>query len=342
MIMLLLREIQRLNPRRSYYGQLTLAGATLSTLLLCTWPTGVQAAAGDTVQNRPAQTLCRPSVAWHVGTVDPRFGVTAQAVARAAERATAMWNQAAGRPLFEQVEQQGIAVSLTYDHRQAFFEEASLMYQQLADIRNDIAEYDEELSEHLAEVDALTGQIDVHNTRIRSLSAQANQLVEANRDRRGRVPVAIAREVDALRSELADVNNDAQALVKAHNRIQQAYNANVAERNLLAQQHSELAQRLNQRIAQQPGATDVGEHGIFMRTAGDRVQVEQEFIRVYQVRSEQGLVTVLAHEFGHAIGIGHVSEADAIMAARIESQLTDGFPQRLSGADIAALDAVCE
>ena len=156
------------------------------------------------------------------------------------------------------------------------------------------------------------------------------------------MPAGIAREVDALRSKLVDVNEDAQALVKEHNRIQQAYNANVAERNLLAPQHSELAQRLNQRIARQPGATDVGEHGIFMRAAGNRVQVEQEFIRIYQVRSEQGLVTVLAHEFGHAIGIGHVNEADSIMAARIESQLADGFPQRLNVADIAALDAVCE
>ena len=164
-----------------------------------------------------------------------------------------MWNQAAGRQLFEQVEEEGIAVSLTYDHRQAFFEEASLIYRQLSDIRENIAGYDDELSEYRAEVDRLASQIDVHNTRIRSLSVQANQLVEANRDRRGHVPAGIAREVDALRSKLVDVNEDAQALVKEHNRIQQAYNANVAERNLLAPQHSELAQRLNQRIARQPG-----------------------------------------------------------------------------------------
>ena len=205
--MFLMQKNQRLNRRRcELSGHSTVSAAALCMLLLCMWPTGVIAAAGGIAQNRPAQTLCRPSVVWHIAAVDPRFGLTPRAVARAAERATAMWNQAAGRQLFEQVEEEGIAVSLTYDHRQAFFEEASLIYRQLSDIRENIAGYDDELSEYRAEVDRLTSQIDVHNTRIRSLSVQANQLVEANRDRRGHVPAGIAREVDALRSKLVDVN----------------------------------------------------------------------------------------------------------------------------------------
>lgn len=296
---------------------------------------------GIVAQNRPAQTLCRPTVAWHIAEVDSRFNLTPREVARAAEQATAMWNQAVQGSLFEHVEQGGIAVSLEYDHRQAFFEQANLIYQQLEELRQLIADSDNKLGDYLGEVNVLAEQIDSYNAQIRMLSGQANQLIEANSDRRGRVPATIAREVNALRSEITELNESVQRLVAEHNRIQQAYNNHVAERNLLAQQHSELASRLNQKIASQRGATDVGEHGILLRSSGTHVSVAQELISVYQVRSWQGLVTVLAHEFGHAIGIGHVTDTDSIMAARIESQLAGGFPEQLSAADIAALRLVC-
>ena len=310
-------------------------------VLISLYPRTLSASDVSVAQNRPAQTLCRTAVAWHIAEVDPRFGLTPSEMAKAVEDATAMWNQAAQRRLFEHVEQRGIAVSLEYDHRQQFFEQANLIYQQLEELRESVANYDEQLAEYLSDVDAFVKQIELHNTQIRTLSAQANQLVEEHSDRRGRVPAAIAREVNSIRSELTQVNEQAQRLVAEHNRIQQTYNNHVAERNLLAQQHGELARRLNQRIARQSGATDVGEHGIFLRSSGGQVRVEQEVISVYQMRSWQGLVTILAHEFGHAIGIGHVTDADSIMAARIESQISGGFPQQLSDADIAALNTVC-
>lgn len=64
------------------------------------------------------RSTCERTLAYGVGKLDPRFGVSAEQVRAAAEQAAGLWNEATGRPVFRYDPQAPFAVNLRYDERQ--------------------------------------------------------------------------------------------------------------------------------------------------------------------------------------------------------------------------------
>lgn len=82
---------------------------------------------------------CTSPLAWHIRSVDPRFGFTRDQVLRAVEAGARVWEGAAGRPLFRRdTDTTGMAIELVYDERQ----QASLEQQARA---ADVAELEAEV-----------------------------------------------------------------------------------------------------------------------------------------------------------------------------------------------------
>ena len=72
----------------------------------------------------PAETLdpCTSPLAWHIASVDPRFGFTETELQRAVEEAAHVWEDAAGRPLFRRDTVGSMAIHLVYDARQQTYD----------------------------------------------------------------------------------------------------------------------------------------------------------------------------------------------------------------------------
>lgn len=131
-----------------------------------------------------------------------------------------------------------------------------------------------------------------------------NEAVRAYNARRG--IETLSQQRAALLLQRADVDRR----VAAYNRDIAAFNAEVAEYNKTAGRTFEEGQYVRDK-------------------SGERITIFQ-FIDATQLQR------VLAHEFGHAIGLGHNEDADSIMFAKNESG--NLAP---TAADLLALRALC-
>ena len=192
---------------------------------------------------------------------------------------------------------------LTYDPSAAL--KLNLVY----DAREADAELGSEITLQQADEDTARVALDASQAQFTAEPATYEQAVSAGNARGG-----------ATRSEAATLNAQRASL----NTLGDSINSNVVSYNARVDALNVLVAQFNQT------AGHSFEEGEFVRdSAGERINIF-EFIGTTQ------LERVLAHEFGHAIGLGHNSDPKSIMFAQNESG--NLVP---TADDLAALQAVC-
>ena len=271
---------------------------------------------------------CTVPITYKITSVDSRFDVSVEDVAAAARNAVAVWEEAAGIDLFEEIETGTpvVEVSLQYDTRQETTETLKDLGSQIS-VTN--AKYEDVEADYNAK---------------RSVFLQQKASFEVAAAQFERDANAYQKEVDswnarggASQSTVARLNAEKAEL----NRRQEALAANQRTVNELADEVNTLAHRLNS-MANDINATartynTVGaqtgeefEEGVYESRAG------HETITVYEFDSESRLTRLLAHEFGHALGLDHVENEDSIMYRLNQSANTNPTSD-----DVAALSARC-
>ncbi len=273
------------------------------------------------------QNPCQQPIAYSIGTVDSRFGMSRDDFLKAIEEAAQVWEKPFGRTLFYYFDNADLKISLVYDSRQ----DTTLKLQELGlTINNDQAsynalkaKYDSMISSYNQKKKSLDDQTQDYNSKKASYDSQVSYW-----NARGGAP---KKDYDILEQTRRALNDELNDINQARNEV----NDLVESINAAASALNKLAGQLNIKVDTYNGVgaeqSEEFQEGTYKTSAQGRE------IDIYQFDDHDMLVRVLAHELGHALGIGeHVNDPDAIMY-----RLNESKNEELTTDDISALKELC-
>jgi vacuolar-type H+-ATPase subunit I/STV1 len=270
---------------------------------------------------------CLEPIAYTVGIFDRRFGLTYGEFLEVLAEAEAVWEAPSGRNLFSyEPERAKLPVNLVYDYRQEVTRELSELEGELNQSESAYraleARYASLKSEHEA-------MLVTFNSRHSALERR-NAAYEASVDAWNAGQRNSKSEFEALERERLAINAEVEDLRRIENNL----NRRVREINTLVERLNRLARTLNltaqdyNLIGASRGETfEGGVYYVDERGAG---------IDIYEFSSREKLVRILAHELGHALGLEHLEDTDAIMYKYNQSDIG-----KASSADLDALEILC-
>lgn len=269
---------------------------------------------------------CQEPLSYRIGTVDDRFGLSRQEFTGLVGKAASIWGKPFSRELFRAEPKGMIEVNLIYDYRQEAADKLkNLSYR----IENTKSSYDdlklrfENLkSEYEQKKEALVSDFNAYNIRVGSFNAE----VESTRQQRG-APEHVQRRLMMEKEELNSIRENLQTRQEEQKKIVDTINSMMVVINEIATNYN--FDLVNYRdVGNKLG--DEFYEGNYLSKGG------KQTITIYKYDSSDRLVRVIAHEFGHALGLNHNDNTEAIMYRLIQSDSTG-----LTPADVTALKTRC-
>lgn len=267
--------------------------------------------------------VCDTPITYRIGEFDSRFNISQEEALAILRNAEAVWEVPLSADLFTYDSEGDLSVDFIYDDRQERSNSE-------AELREDL-EAKEGMSDTVAvQYDALIAEFRSLESRYESrLVAYEEDLKEYNdevsdwNDQGGApedVRADLAERADALKVE----QDGLQTFAKRLNELIAELNRIGARGNRLIADYNSIVEQYNTRFAH----TDEFAQGDY---TGDA-------IHIYEFNTEEELTVVLAHEFGHALSIGHVEGESSIMYHLMEKQSTS---EGLTPEDRGAYSEIC-
>lgn len=267
---------------------------------------------------------CSKPIAYRLGPIDARFGMSSDEVLTALRQAGALWERALGRTLFRYDAGAALSVHLVYDDRQHSTQGGNRLRRSVQESQVSLEAVGKSYADWRATYERRARNYELthadyqqraaaFNARVRDLNARGGvspedkASLEAERTRLD----SMRRELETDRMSVESLGASVRSLAEKGNALVAAYNRNVTTFNTLY------------------GAPRIFHKGEF----------DGREITVFEFHDMRDFTMVLAHELGHALGIGHVDDATAIMHAVGGEQAVE--PLALTAADLAALRTAC-
>lgn len=269
---------------------------------------------------------CQTPITYSLGEIDPRFNISRDEVINALKQTESIWETPIGKNLFSYSENGKLKISLVYDNRQ----ESTIKLQQLGlNINEDKTTYDALKVQYNSLISSYNDQKSSLQSLIKNYdTAKAEYEKQAIYwNKKGGAPTneynkltndklnleGLANQISALQNSITNLVANINATANVLNRIASSLNLNVGNYNDI-------------------GATQETEfqEGIYKK------DLNGEEIIVYQFDSYNKLVRVLAHEFGHALGLEHTNDPNSIMY-----KINQGTNLLLTQEDLSALKTMC-
>ncbi|MFH7767394.1 matrixin family metalloprotease [Acinetobacter sp. BSP-28] len=258
---------------------------------------------------------------YRIAEIDPRFGLTEHEIKQISQQATDIWKEGTGKDYFVYDPNARLTIHLIYDQRQ---NESVQRRQQIGQIQQSqqlwsnknlqLKQFKDELERTNAELETKKNQLDMQLQQYNQHIAIINQnggIASSQRDPLIQQQNQLQQQIFGLQQEINIYNQKIQQL-----------NLQVDDLNQLNQQIDSSVKNFNQRF--QPRLFDKG-------------SFNGKQINIYEFESIDDLRLTLAHEFGHALGLKHNQNPQALMYPVMKEQNLQNF--KLSAADLALLQA---
>lgn len=268
-------------------------------------------------------SVCPVPLAYRLGSIDGSFELSSEDALAYFAEAEALWENAVDRDLFVYDESAEFTIDFIFDERQESANSEAAQREMLDAQRDENEKILKNVESLQAEYQSLSSAYKARVARYEQDLSAYNTKVNKYNDRGG-APPDVFKE---LEDERKDLNQEADALsvlVKNLNDL-------ASEINELSEKGNELVTEYNQEVDQYN--TEFGFSREF--TQGD---YQGNHIHIYKFSSDSELVTVLAHEFGHALGIDHVDGSSSLMYYLLEE--TEAAPT-LTSNDLTAYYTIC-
>ncbi|HEX5774700.1 MAG TPA: matrixin family metalloprotease [Candidatus Paceibacterota bacterium] len=261
---------------------------------------------------------CERPLAYRIGSYDERFGISRADFAQVVRDAAEIWSSEYGRTLLVESEE-GFPVNLIFGERQA-----------AANLGKVIDSEQQEYERLAAGVEELEDRYRTLRTRFEAMKAayerRGKQYDEdvAMWNAKGGAPPAEYQRLTKEQQELKRQAAALEALADEINTLVETLNTRVNELNAYAAHTNVKVGVYNEAVG------DEFDQGTYIEDKlGKR-------ITIYEFTNRTELARVLRHEFGHAIGLGHVENPESIMYS-----YNIGSALALSVEDRAELARVC-
>jgi hypothetical protein len=275
----------------------------------------------------PDRPGCDMPMSYRIDPPDPRFSFDSVAFRRGVFEAEAVWEKGIGKDLFVYDPTAPLVIRTEFDERQKMTHEAKVLEERISEYETEGAKLDREHAAAVARYEkesaSFKDQADSFN---RKLAKYNEDVKEWNESGQGTL-----EEYESLEKRREKLEKEERNLVEASEKIAE-----------LADIANSLVGKLNQK------ATEINRNiGIFRERYGEPKPFVQGLydpiipsVTVFQFEDKDDLRLVLAHEFGHALGIEeHAESGSSLMHYLMGGQ--DLENPRLSAEDIAAYAEAC-
>jgi hypothetical protein len=264
---------------------------------------------------------CREPITYRIGKVDERFALEPQEFRTIVQAATTLWAKPISRDLFREDPEGLIEINLVYDYRQEATDRLKKLNYKIDYSKNSYGELRTRIENLKAEFEqkntALSGDINAYQTRVNTFTSETDSW---NRQGGGHENIhqrlikekndlnSLRDNLNARREELKELTDTINSLVVVINEIASNHNLDLVD-------HQNTGSTLGREFCE----------GLYERKRG------RQTITIYQFEDRDRLVRVLAHEFGHALGLDHGRNEEAVMYRLNRSPSLELDPEDVAG-----------
>lgn len=271
---------------------------------------------------------CSEPLTLRIGDIDQRFDVTKEELAELVQEVSNAWSEATNNRAIQLASDGDIAVNLIYDKEQKLTDRERQYKDRIEVEEHSISMIEREYNRLSDEYESGMQQYEVESQRLQQSIDRLNRWVNQTNNEGGFNQQNLSRyedrkqEIDLKKRELARLEQRLKQKASELNSKVTFLNERIDDKNKLIDEY-------NQQFA---GVREFTQ-GVYEWTA------DSKDINIFHFIDRDELKLVLAHEVGHALGIGHVSNPKSVMHKLMGKQARPGI--ELTVQDIQALQNVC-